>query len=186
MESLINSDLQLFHLINQIWVSPWADTFFSFVRNQYVWGPLYTFLISYLIFNFKKRGLYFILMIIVTVVASNWISSDLIKKNVKRLRPCNQVTLENHRRVLVHCGNGYSFTSSHATNHFSISIFIILAGASFLGRVRYLFLIWAGCIAYAQVYVGVHFPLDVLVGSLIGCLVGWLTYLSYQRFHPAQ
>lgn len=181
MEYLKHIDEYLFHLINETWVSPWADTILSFMRNQYVWGPLYVFLIGFLIFNFGKKGLYFILMIILTVFTSNLISSELIKKNVKRQRPCNQMALEGHRRLLVHCGTGYSFTSSHASNHFSISMFIVLAGASFLGKIRYLFLLWAGSIAYAQVYVGVHFPFDVLVGAMIGGLIGWITYLLYHK-----
>ncbi len=183
MESLLRFDLQLFHLINQVWISSWADGLFSFIRNQYIWGPLYVFLISFLIFNYGKRGLFFCLLIILTVISSDLISSELIKKNVQRIRPCNQVTLEGQRRLIVHCGSGYSFTSTHATNHFSVAMFLVLGGATFLGRFRYLFLIWAASIAYAQVYVGVHFPFDVVAGSILGIMVGWLTYQVFHRFN---
>lgn len=182
MDSLVHYDFYLFHLINEVWTHPYLDMFLSFMRNPNVWVPLYVFMISFLLFNFGKKGGVFILVLIATILFSNLISSELIKKNVRRLRPCNESTLVNHRRLLVACGTGYSFTSSHATNHFCMASFIFLTGSAFIGRWRYVFLIWAAVISYAQVYVGVHFPIDVLSGCIVGCLAGWMGSFIYNRY----
>lgn len=174
MDYLLQLDLQLFQQINQVWTSPGMDPIMTFMRNQYVWGPVYAFLIVFLIFNFGARGLVYCLFLIGLLIVSDQVSSQLIKKSVKRLRPCNQVELQDQRRLLVRCGSGYSFTSSHATNHFTFAVFVVIASLQFMGRLRYILLIWAAWIAYAQVYVGVHFPSDVLVGTLLGSLIGFL------------
>ncbi|MEP7266183.1 MAG: phosphatase PAP2 family protein [Saprospiraceae bacterium] len=181
MEQIIQLDFVLFHFINQVWTNHYLDVFFSFMRNQYVWAPLYVFLIAYLVMNFGGKGWKYILMTVFIVLGSNYLSSELIKKNIHRSRPCNEVALEGHRRLLVHCGTGYSFTSSHATNHFSISVFFCLTGAVFMGRWRYLFLIWAVIISYAQIYVGVHFPLDILGGAFIGSIAGIIGSFMYKK-----
>ena len=173
MEELLSFDYRLFHLINQVWVSPGLDAFMMFMRNQYVWGPLYIFLVGFVLFNYGKQGGLYLLLLICTLSVSDLVSSRLIKKNVERLRPCNQVELEGQRRVLVRCGSGFSFTSSHATNHFTVATFMVASSFNFLGKARFLFLVWAACIAYAQVYVGVHFPTDVLAGSLVGAFIGF-------------
>ncbi|MBK6393064.1 MAG: phosphatase PAP2 family protein [Saprospiraceae bacterium] len=180
MDYFLQLDLRIFHLINQVWVHPYLDMILSFSRNQFVWTPLYAFLIGFFIFNFGTKGLYLCLFAIGLVILSNLISSELIKKNVRRTRPCNEVSLEQNRRLLVQCGTGYSFTSSHATNHFCFSVFIILAAASYLPRTRYLFLLWAAVIAYAQIYVGVHYPMDVIFGSLLGIFMGWIGAVFYK------
>ena len=91
------------------------------------------------------------------------------------------------------CGSGYSFTSSHATNHFAIALFLVLLWGRKHPFLRYLFPLWAASIALAQVYVGVHYPLDIFVGSLLGVGIGVLGYFSYRflersvypdRLHP--
>jgi len=174
MDYIIQFDIHLFHLINQVWTTPLLDQIMSFMRNQFVWGPLYVFMIVYLIFNFGTKGLVYCLFLIGLIALSDQVSSQLIKKNVRRLRPCNQVELQDQRRLLVRCGSGYSFTSSHAANHFTFAVFVVMAALNFIGRARYLFLLWAACIGYAQVYVGVHFPMDVFFGSLVGCLAGFM------------
>ncbi len=181
MQHLLQMDLQLFHQINQVWVHPHLDLFLSFMRNSYVWFPLYVFLISFLVFNFGKQGLFYLIFAISMVIFSNLLSSELIKKSVKRTRPCNEVTLEGKRRTIVHCGGGYSFTSSHATNHFCVSVFLFLTGINFIGRWRYAFLVWAAVICYAQVYVGVHYPLDVICGSALGTITAILGSMVFKR-----
>lgn len=181
MDFLIHLDLQLFHWINQVWTNPFMDQIMPFFRNQYVWGPLYVFLIAFLLFNYGKKGGVYVLFLIGLIIVSDMISSQLIKKNVRRLRPCNQIELQEERRLLVRCGSGYSFTSSHATNHFTFSAFIVFAALNFMGIFRYVFLIWALIIAYAQVYVGVHFPFDVLVGSLLGFSLGFIGSRFYNH-----
>ncbi|NJK84133.1 MAG: phosphatase PAP2 family protein [Saprospiraceae bacterium] len=108
-----------------------------------------------------------------TVGLADQVSSQLVKKNVKRLRPCRQIELQENINVLVPCGSGYSFTSSHATNHFAIATFVgfILFSAARVALVLLFF--WAATIALGQVYVGVHYPFDIGVGACIGLFIGY-------------
>lgn len=78
----------------------------------------------------------------------------------------------------VPCSNGFSFTSSHATNHFALGTFFFLL-FSFTAY-RFLFLVWAGVISFAQVYVGVHYPVDVICGALLGILIGFISFKFLQ------
>jgi undecaprenyl-diphosphatase len=111
-----------------------------------------------------------------TVVLTDFVSSTLIKENIWRLRPCNNPDLSSWINIMV----GYrpqssSFTSSHAANHFGIATFLYLSLKEEFGKWPMFFFLWAFAISYAQVYVGVHYPLDVIAGTGIGLLIGYLT-----------
>lgn len=183
--SIIELDHQAFHFINQAIANPVFDVILPALRSKTFWIPLYIFIIAFLFFNFKYRAaaLYLILLIS-TVIISDFTSSQLIKKTVKRVRPCNQVELQHQVRTLVHCGGGFSFTSSHATNHFALATFLILTLGRLFRRIRPILFIWALSISFAQVYVGVHFPLDILFGGILGIVIGSLVAEIYNRWLP--
>jgi undecaprenyl-diphosphatase len=128
----------------------------------------------------KKVGL-FLLFAILTIGLSDFTSSVLIKENIQRIRPCNDPVFKKQVFLRAPCGSGYSFTSSHATNHFALATFIILGLGTFIRKWRYLILFWAISIGFAQIYVGVHYPLDVLVGFLLGALIGGLGAFVYRK-----
>jgi len=114
-----------------------------------------------------------VLFAVATVGMADVVSSKLVKPAVQRVRPCNDVGLKFEVRELVHCGGGYSFTSSHATNHFAIATFLYLVLGGLRKKwIRWALLAWAASIAYGQVYVGVHYPLDVITGAVLGSLIG--------------
>jgi len=83
---------------------------------------------------------------------------------------------------MVHCGSGYSFTSSHATNHFALAVFIFLTLGKLGWYFRWPFILWATIIAYSQVYVGVHFPLDIISGAILGTLIGFILAILFNRY----
>jgi len=105
--------------------------------------------------------------------AADFSSSQILKKQVQRLRPCNDPALAAQVQLRVPCGSGYSFTSSHAANHFAVALFLIGVFGDLNRWIRPSLLLWAGSIALSQVYVGVHYPGDVLCGGLLGSLIGW-------------
>jgi undecaprenyl-diphosphatase len=80
------------------------------------------------------------------------------------------------------CPTNFSFTSSHATNHFSLAIFVFMTLQPLFKKYSYLFFLWAGIICYAQVYVGVHYPLDVLAGALLGLMIGYAGAIVYSKW----
>lgn len=123
-----------------------------------------------------------VLAVLLNFAASDLISSRLIKNNVERLRPCNDIELQDKMVKRVNCSGGYSFTSSHATNHFAMAVMLIFLFYRRWKPVLWIGLIWAGVISFAQVYVGVHFPLDVTVGSFLGIAIGTINGLIYNRY----
>ncbi len=172
METILELDYQLFEWINQGWQNHFLDWLLPWWRAKETWIIFYLVLIVFLIYKYRLKGFYFVLFIALSVGISDTTSSKLIKKGVQRIRPCNHPGLQDSVRLLVRCGNGYSFTSSHATNHFTLAFLLLF---TFCRRFKYLklpLLLWAASIAIGQVYVGVHFPLDIVAGGLIGSLIG--------------
>ena len=177
-----NIDQQLFYFINHNLHIGVLNKVLPYWRSMYFWIPLYVFFASYLIFNYKKNGLIYILALAMTVGTADIVSSRLIKNTVQRLRPCQDEAVKASVNLLVRCGGGYSFTSSHATNHFAAAIFVAFTYVlrRRLWRVGLLF--WAASIAFGQVYVGVHYPFDVICGAIIGSLIGYIGSFLYKKY----
>lgn len=175
METLKNIDHQLFFWINNGLQNPLFDLLCPFMRKQSNWYLLYAVVCYFLYERYRTKSLWIILSAAVLILITDQLCANLIKNTVQRLRPCNNPELKEQVRLLVHCGSGYSFVSAHAANHFAIAIFI----SGFFKELKWVkpvALIWATIIAFSQVYVGVHFPLDIFVGGLIGSGLGYLTY----------
>lgn len=167
------------HWINNSWSHPWADFIFPLLRNKYFWLPLYVLCVAWIVYNHHIKHLLLILLFLgLSIFAADTISSQLIKNQVQRPRPCHEMNMQIPVIERVACGSGYSFTSSHASNHFCIAAFFITIFGSFMGNWKYLWWFWAILISIAQVYVGVHYPLDVIGGAILGLIVG----LSMGRF----
>ncbi len=171
---VIKYDMQLFEFINSGMSNPIFDAVLTPARNKYIWIPFYIFILAFVGFNYKENKLYFYVFAALTVISSDQLSSNLIKKTVKRIRPCNEIQLEQVVVERVHCSTGYSFTSSHATNHFAVATFLFLSLSRYLLLFRWPILVWAGVIAFAQIYVGVHYPIDILCGTILGIIVGYI------------
>lgn len=189
MAEILELDQIIFQIINQDWQMDWLDGLMPYWRNKYTWIPLYLFLLVFTIWKFKQYAIYFLLGLILTAGLADSISSHLVKKNIQRIRPCNDPAVKGDVHLLVHCGGGYSFTSSHATNHFALAIYLIFTLGQLYKWIRMPLLFWAASIAYGQVYVGVHYPLDVIVGGLLGSTIGYLVakfYLSLEKLKIPQ
>ncbi len=174
MDFLFQIDYSIFEFINQDIGNPFFDVFLVFMRNMYVWIPLYLFLILFFVLNFKKKGILIIAIAGTTAGIADYTSSSIIKPSVQRLRPCNDKNIDSIARV--NCGGGYSFPSSHATNHFALGIYFFLVFLGINRLVSYAFVLWAMIISFAQVYVGVHYPLDVTAGMILGVFIGMIMY----------
>lgn len=93
-----------------------------------------------------------------------------------RLRPCAVMDV---RLLVEHCSNTYSFTSNHAANHFALAVFLLLVFSSHRW-LSYVLISWAVFIGFSQIYVGLHYPADVVGGAVLGSLVGYLTFLIFK------
>lgn len=172
IEWLLQQDEWLFRLINGQWHNPFLDAVLPLLRDKYFWIPGYVLFAIWLVWHYRFEALWIVLGLVVTIGLSDTVSHRLIKKSVQRERPCRQLPTT-EVRLLVNCGSGYSFTSNHAANHFALAVFILGLWGRRARLWRWLLLLWAGSIAYAQIYVGVHFPLDVLAGALLGSIIGY-------------
>ena len=160
------------------------DVLMEAASSMVLWFPLYALFLWLILKRHGDRALLWSLpLIAVMILFSDKGSVMLFKETVERLRPCHEPSLTG----LVHlvykdCGGRFGFVSSHASNHFAIAVFMI----SVLNRkprwAVVALLAWAGLIAYSRVYLGKHYPGDVLVGGLYGATIGSLAALTFRRF----
>ena len=181
---ITDADKWLFVKINTGTANGFFDTIMPFMRESLNWVPLYLFLIVFSLQNFRQRGAWWILFFVVTVALTDLVGNHGFKHNFERIRPCRDPEFFTHVRLLVdHCSSGYSFTSNHAANHFGIASYFFLTMRPVLKGWAFIGLIWAAIISFAQVYVGVHYPFDILGGMLIGVFFGSLTgYFFNKRY----
>ncbi len=174
LETLINWDKQLFFFINSHH-NPFWDSVMLFVTNKSSWYLLYAIIIAFLIYSYRKHMWLAVIMIAITITIADQTSSGFLKPTVERLRPCKDPDISERVRTPGGCGGLHGFTSSHASNHFGIAVLLILLGYKW-SKWIWLFLPWAALVAYSRVYVGVHFPGDVIVGGIIGVLAAYIAF----------
>lgn len=173
IDFLTNLDSQLFLFLNGLHSEFW-DSIMSWVSGKEEWIPLYLVLLGWLIFRFKWRILYLIPFIVLLIVLSDQISV-LIKNTVQRFRPTHDPEIGNLVNTLNNYRGGkYGFVSSHAANSFALAIFtsLILKNRWFTVFIFF----WAALVSYSRIYLGVHYPGDILFGALLGIALGMFTF----------
>ena len=181
-EALLEIDEKLLIYLNNLGSERW-DFFWLFITNQFHWIPLF-FLIIFLIFkNFrlKKIGFIFILLIIMVTFSDQF--TNLIRAIFERLRPNNDTNIKHLLRTLI-TPQSYSFTSGHATTSTAFSVFILLL---FKEKYKYikLIIIFPIIFAYSRLYLGVHFPTDILAGLIIGATIGFAFFKILMIIHSS-
>lgn len=180
MDWINKLDHECFSWIQQCLRHPTLDYWFVLFRDKHTWIPLYVFLLAYLFFNFGKDAWKALLLGILLITITDQLNSNIIKKAVQRNRPCNEIYFNETYQPAIDCSGGYSFPSSHATNHMGLAVFLFLWFRKSLWS--YLLPGWAVLIGFSQVYVGVHFPLDVIAGFMEGAIVAFILYSIYQKY----
>ncbi|MFA5620028.1 MAG: phosphatase PAP2 family protein [Weeksellaceae bacterium] len=181
MEQIVDLDKALFLYLNNLGTSQW-DGFWLFVTEKEVWIPLYG-LFAYLLFRkfgIKKTLLIFVLTALLILCVDQ--VSNIFKYGIQRLRPCFTDEFEGLMRPVACEGRGkFSFVSAHASNHFAIAVFLGMLYRKYFKWMIWVLLIWASMIAYSRIYLGVHFPLDIVCGGVIGILFALLLYWIFKK-----
>jgi undecaprenyl-diphosphatase len=175
MEVLLGYDRILFHLINVTLNNKIFDSLMPFITERDHWILLYIFLWLFLVIKGGKPGRIAAILVLFAVLATDQISASIIKPMVGRLRPCQELE---GVRLLVGCGGKFGFPSSHAANYFGVATVL----AFYFPKYKSIYILVSILIAYSRVYVGVHYPIDVLVGALLGIACGVILVSIYQSF----
>lgn len=181
LQPVLQMDRSLFYYINNRWSNDVFDALMPFIRNQYFWVPLYLFLLVFVFVNFRTKAWWWLLFFLASFALTDLISAQVVKALVERPRPCVDIVASQSVRMLIPCSYSYSFVSSHATNHFGMAMFMFMTMKHFAKPWVWLAFAWAAIISFAQVYVGAHFPFDVLGGSVLGLLIGHRIALIFNK-----
>jgi undecaprenyl-diphosphatase len=174
-----NIDKELFTLINAEWAIQEADWFFKAMRNAGTWIILYAWLLYWIFTRCRTFAIHFLVFTLLCFAITDYTSASIIKPLAGRLRPCYDESLKETIRQLISCGGRYSMPSTHATNHFGLAAFWFLAVRHLTGKKWYWLWFWAAIIGYSQVYVGKHFPFDILAGAILGIIVAISLYFLF-------
>ena len=180
MDALSTIDSDLFLFLNGLHAD-WMDGVMALITKMWVWFPLYLLLIYWTVKQYGKRCWWVFLAVAIVVLCSDQLSSHVCKPLFHRLRPCYNTDLQD----LIHlpkglAGGKYGFVSSHAANTFAVASFLTAAlrkSHKWMGIVLYL---WAFISSYSRIYMGYHYPGDILCGAILGILIGLTLWKVFQ------
>jgi undecaprenyl-diphosphatase len=178
-DKLAALDTNLFLLLNS-WHTPFWDHTMWFISGKIEWLPLYVLVLAFIIYHYKKQSILIIAGILLAVTLADQLAVHAFKDVFERLRPSHNPNLVDR----IHLVNGYKgglygFVSNHAANTFAFALFVCLLLKNKWFTVGIFF--WAILVSYSRIYLGVHYPGDVLCGAILGSLIGWLVFIIYDK-----
>lgn len=174
MEKLLELDLALFRFGNEGLVNPIFDFIMPLITVEKHLLPLYFLALAILMWKGGRTGRIVGVSLIITAIVSDQVSSNFLKSLVGRLRPCHELI---DLRLLINCGGGKSFPSSHAVNNFAAAMVL----SWHFRKYAWIFFSFAAVIAFTRVYCGVHYPLDITAGAIIGTGIGYVMMLLKEQ-----
>lgn len=179
LETLLNFDHNLFIFLNGLH-TPFLDTVMWWIADKFVWIPLYLLLTIFLFRTFGKQAIYMVLFTVLLIVLSDQ-GSVFIKNLVQRERPCHNELISYMVHIVNNkCGGKFGFVSSHASNSMALFTYIFLLARNRNKTITWITAIYVILIGYCRIYLGVHFPLDILGGWIIGIVAAFITYIIYR------
>jgi len=177
MERLLELDRELFLKLNSSFRNPFVDQLMMFLSTTYAWIPLYLVLLYLLIRNFKKETWWILLAIALTILLADQITSSFMKPFFERLRPSHEPLIAEQVFIVnKYRGGRFGFASSHAANTFGIATLMWMVLKVYRPWIGLLFL-WTLLVGYTRIYLGVHYPGDIVAGYVVGFLCAIIAYL---------
>lgn len=170
MHEILQEDQELFLYLNNLGDSRF-DNFWIMVSESWLWIPLYAIFLYLLYKHYRLRNMLFILIFITLGVTVSDQLSGIFKYGIARLRPCHEPALDHMMRE-VKCGGQFGFYSAHASNTFFIATFMSILLKKYYRFLPWILFAWAAMVSYSRIYLGVHYPADILMGTAMGILIG--------------
>lgn len=153
--------------------APWLDAVMVLASDRLVWFPAYALLLAWLIYLFRRRAVLLVPLLVSAVALADSVTSRLFKPLFARPRPCHDARVFPYLHLPDGCGGQFGFLSSHAANSAALAVFLLLVLPA--GRYRGLktgVVCWAMLLSYSRMYLGAHYPTDVLGGAAVGAALG--------------
>ena len=180
LDLIIEYDQKLFVWLNNLG-NKYFDWFWMLLTNKLFNFLVYSIALIYLFKKIKiKSFISMILFLLILILISDQ-TSNLFKNYFERLRPCHDEQIFNFMRLVKNsCGGLYSFFSAHASNSFALASFFFFVYYKIIERKIILFFILASLVSYSRVYIGVHYPLDIIIGAFFGLTYGFVLFKFWE------
>jgi undecaprenyl-diphosphatase len=149
------------------------------ISGKLIWVPLYLAILWWLYRIYGRKFPILLLFVLIAVILADQVSVQVFKNTFQRLRPCHEPAIQGMVHLVNNqCGGLYGFVSSHATNSFNVALFSLML----IRRRWYSISIvsWAAIVGYSRIYLGVHYPGDVICGAILGSLIGYSVVKLYE------
>jgi len=180
---MLTLDLEILYFFNVMLSAAWLDSVMSFLTNLQHWLPVYILAFAYLIFKFKWRGVRMVVACLLLVGVADFVTNKFIKELIARPRPCSIINDPSGLYSWIKTPDGprlgFSFPSSHAVNNYAAVIFFILLFPK-NRKLLWLF-VPATIVSITRIYLGLHYPSDLLGGMMIGAVFGWIFAMMYKK-----
>ncbi len=184
IDYIVHFDQSLFLFLNGLHCA-FLDPIMVFITGNFSWVPLYVAIIFFLFWKRDWRwGILALAAVLLTFALTDQLAVHLFKNTVQRLRPCHEPSLSGLMRSLEYCGGQFGFVSNHAANTFGLAMIT----SSLFAKKWYSWSIflWAAIVSYSRIYVGKHYPLDIICGALFGVLMAWCVWKLFQGISHKQ
>lgn len=175
IEQLLEYDTELFLFLNNLGSPTW-DSLWLIITYKFASIPLYAVLLYLMYKKFGLKSLLVIMVVVALMITFTDQITNVFKRSFERPRPCGVPDLVDELRfIAVRCGK-YGFFSGHSSNSMSAAVFIGLMLRPYYKNLIFILLFWSAVVAYSRIYVGVHYPLDIICGMTFGAISGFLFY----------
>ena len=175
LDQLLQYDKELFLFLNNLGTPTW-DNFWLVVTNKLTFIPLYAVLLYLVYKHLGLKSLLFLVLVIVLMITFTDQVTNVFKRGFERLRPCGEEGVKEFMRYIApRCGK-YGFFSGHSSNSMAAAVFAGLLLRPYYRKRIFILLFWSALVAYSRIYVGVHYPLDIISGMIFGAFSGFIFY----------